>query len=172
MDLITRYFGSFKQRTLKVMLLACLQLSFFFVPALALAQLPTVNLTLDDGAASEAGPDPGSFIVTRTGSTTGALLVRVDVTGSARIDNDYLNPGMVWLGGPSGTFYRVTIQPGQLTETIIIMPIQDGIIEDDETAIFTLLGDGVSYTVGEPAHASITIADYVEGIFKDGFEDL
>jgi len=170
MEFITRYFGSFKQKTLKVMLVAFLQVSLIFIPALAFAQLPTVNLTLDDGDASEAGPDPGSFVVTRTGSTAGALQLRVDVTGEAAFGTDYTpSPDMVFLGG---TWYRVTIPPDQYAVTVIITPVQDGINEGDEAVNFTLVGDGLTYTVGEPANATITISDFVEGIFKDSFEDL
>jgi len=132
---------------------------------------PEVTLTLDDGAATEGGSDPGSFTIARSNSgiVAEALRVRVGVEGTARFDTDYPNPGMAWDGG---NFFRVTIEPGQLTRTIIIAPVMDGIIEDDETAIFTLVEGGATYTVGDPVKAIITIADFVEGIFKDGFEDL
>jgi hypothetical protein len=141
-----------------------------FFPVLALAQLPIVNLTLGDGNASEAGPDPGSFVHTRTGSTTEALLLDVDVQGTATFNADYsTNPAMVRLGG---TVYRVTIPPDQLTATATITPVMDGINEGDETVNFTLMDDNLTYTVGEPANATINIADFVEGIFKDSFEDL
>jgi len=124
MDFITRYFGSFKQKTGKAMLVAILPVSFICFPGSALAQLPTVNLTLVDGAASEAGPDPGSFTVTRTGGTAGALQLAVDVGGIATFGNDYSpSPDMVRLGG---TVYRVTIEPDQFAATVIITPVQDG----------------------------------------------
>jgi hypothetical protein len=73
---------------------------------------------------------------------------------------------MTWL---SDNIYRVTIPPDQLTASILITPINDGIIEDDETVIFTLVDD-TTYTVGEAGPASIIIADFVGGIFKDSFE--
>jgi hypothetical protein len=131
---------------------------------------PVVTLTVNDGVSAEAGPDPGSFIVTRSGGILSAALdLRVAVTGSAAINNDYApNPDMTWLGG---NIYRVTIPPDQLEATVIVTPINDGIIEDEEIATFTAVNDNATYTVGEPVTASITIADYVEGIFKDSFED-
>ena len=149
--------------------LAFLQVLLFCMPALVIAQLPTVNLTLDDGSAAEAGSDSGSFLVTRNGGILSeALQLKVALTGTAAIDQDYNpTPSMIWLGG---NIFRVTIPPEQTTETVLITPINDGVIEDDETAIFTLQ-DNTSYTVGEPGPASITITDYVEGIFKDSFED-
>jgi hypothetical protein len=150
------------------MLLTLLQVSLFCIPDLAFAQLPIVNLTLDDGVASEAGPNPGSFIASRDGGILSkALHLKVAVTGTATFGVDYSNPGMTSLGG---NHFRITIPADQLTATVLITPINDGIIEDDETVIFTLVHD-VTYTVGEPVTASITIADYVEGIFKDSFED-
>jgi hypothetical protein len=159
MEFIARYFGSFKQKTLKVMLVAFLQVSLIFIPALAFAQLPTVNLTLDDGDASEAGPDPGSFVVTRTGSTAGALQLRVDVTGAAAFNADYTaNPNMVFLGG---TWYQVTIPPDQHAVTVIITPVQDGINEGDEAVNFTLVGDEQTYIVGTEDQALMTIMDDV-----------
>jgi hypothetical protein len=129
---------------------------------------PVVTLSVADGVASEAGPDPGSFTVTRSegGIFAEALLVWVRVTGSATLDNDYPNPDMVYKGS---NIYELTIQPEQFTATIIITPVQDGIIETDETVIFTLEGQN-TYRVGEAVSASISIADFVEGIFKDSFE--
>ena len=132
---------------------------------------PVVTLTVQDGVVDEAGPDPGSFLLTRSSSgiISEALQVRIAVSGTASYNDDYSrNPDMVSLGG---NIYRATIQAGELTLTILITPVQDGIIEDDETAIFTLVGDNLRYIVGEPATASITIADFVERIFKDSFED-
>jgi len=132
---------------------------------------PELSLIVDDGAAAEAGPDPGSYIITRSdsGIISAALQVKVQVTGTAKIGTDYSSdPAMVNLGGG---VYRVTIPADQLTITITITPVQDGKLEDEETAIFTLVADNAIYTVGVPLSASITIADYVEGIFKDSFED-
>jgi len=144
--------------------------TFSFDSCIFLGQLPAVNLTVSDGVASEVGPDPGSFTVTRSngGIITEALQVRIAVSGTATFDNDYLSPDIISAGS---NIHNVTIQPDQLTATIVIIPVQDGIIEEDETAIFTLV-DGTSYRLGESVDASITIADYVEGIFKDSFEDL
>ena len=130
---------------------------------------PIVNLTVEDSVASESGPDPGSFSVSRSngGVITEALTVRIAVTGTATFNQDYPDPGMAWIGG---NVFQFTIPPDQLTASIVITPNRDGVVEDDETAIFTLVGS-TTYKIGEPATASITITDYVEGIFKDSFED-
>ncbi len=152
-----RYLGRFKPKILKVIMLAFLQVSLVCVPVLAFAQLPIVTLTPGDEDASEAGPVPGSFIVTRTGSTTAALNVRVTVTGTAVFGTDYTaSPDMVNLGGG---VRQVTIQPDQLTTTVLITPIPDGKLEDEETAIFTLVADNTTYTVGPETVAQVDIAD-------------
>ena len=166
MDFIYRYFVSF---TLKVMLLTFLQVLLICIPALAFAQLPTVNLTLGNGDASEAGPNPGSFIVSRNGGVISqALDLRVIVTGKATFASDYsTNPDMV---RQVSNVYQLIIPPDQTEVTVLITPVQDGTDEGDETVIFTLQ-DTSAYTVGESVTASITIADFVEGIFKDSFEN-
>ena len=58
------------------------------------ATIPTVTLTLDDGNASEATQDPGSFTITRTddGSLAEALIVRVAISGNTQRDIDYSRP--------------------------------------------------------------------------------
>jgi hypothetical protein len=132
--------------------------------------VPIVNLTLD-GPAAENGPTAGGFTVTRSnnGVISQALNLGVDVQGTAKFAADYAtDPHMIRLGG---TVYRVTIPAGQLSATTSITPVQDGIDEDDETAIFTLVGDNETYTVGESITANVTIFDFVEKIFKDSFED-
>ena len=161
MIFITRYIGIFTQKTFNAMLFAVFQIWLICSPSLALAQLPTVNLTVGDGVASEAGPDPGSYTFTRSnnGIISQALQLGVDVGGKAIFGTDYsTSPDMVRLGG---TVYRVTIQPDQLTATVIITPIQDGKNEGDETVVFTLVDDGVTYDIGPDTVAQITIADDV-----------
>ena len=153
----TRYIGSFMQITLKTMLFAVLQISLIAIPSLALAQLPTVNLVPGDEDVSEAGPNPGSFSVSRSndGVITEALTVRIAVTGTAAFNQDYPNPGMAWIGG---SHYQFTIPPDQLTASMIITPVQDGLNEADETVIFTLV-DQATYIVGPDAVAELTIVD-------------
>ena len=69
--------------------------------------------------------------------------------------------------------YWLVIPAGQQTLTLVITPVQDSIYEGDETVIFTLVEDS-TYTVGEPPGAQLTLVDdelFVDGIFKDSFED-
>ena len=128
-----------------------------------------MNLTVGDAVVGETGPNPGSFIISRNGGVIPkALDLRVIVTGTALFATDYsTNPNMV---RQVSNVYQLIIQPDQTEVTVLITPVQDGIDEADETVIFTLQ-DTAAYTVGESVTASITIADFVEGIFKDSFEN-
>jgi hypothetical protein len=64
------------------------------IPSFALAQ-STVNLTLDDGSMDEEFQGIGGFTVTRDGSTAEAILVFVEVSGSAAINTDYTYQNLV-----------------------------------------------------------------------------
>ena len=106
----------------------------------------TVNVSASDAAAAEAGRDPGTFTVSRTGLTTGSLTVYYSLTGTAAT-TDYgpLLPGWVVLG------------IGQSSVTITITPVDDTQAETAETVILTL-GAHPTYTLGMPS-ATVTIAD-------------
>ncbi len=151
------------------MLNAFILVSLLIVPALAVA-LSTVNLTLDEGNAKEFGQVPGIFTVTRTGDDNIAqgLTVRVTVTGMALLDIDYSRPGLDQIA--EGVF-NVSIFGNQLTRTITLTPVPDNLIEDDETISVQLQDIGVAYTAMVENTVVLTIADFVEVIFKDSFED-
>jgi len=167
---ISRYIGHFGQITLKAMLFAVLQISIFGFPSLVLAQLPTVTIVPGDVDVSEAGPNAGSYIFRRSNDAdiSKLLYVNIHVTGVAKLHTDYPANGMVGLGGG---VYRLTIPADQLTLPYVIKGIQDGIVEGDEIVTFTLTDGDKTYRIGAPETASITIKDYIEGIFKDSFED-
>ncbi|MCX5672248.1 MAG: lamin tail domain-containing protein [Planctomycetota bacterium] len=107
----------------------------------------TVSIVATDPNASEAGPDKGTFTITRTGSTAQALAVYYTVTGTARTDDmqQYL----------TGT---ALIPAGAPQVTVDVMPVNDTRIEPSETVILTLVPDR-TYAVGEPAAATVTIVD-------------
>lgn len=108
--------------------------------------VPAVTISATDGSASEAGSDPGTFALTRSG-TSGPLTVNYKVSGTARPGRDYL--------ALSGS---VIFPDGSVLATITVSPIDNGIAEGDRTVIVTL-ESGASYTVGSPNNATVTIAD-------------
>ena len=108
---------------------------------------PTVTIAATDPTATEEGPTTGTFTVTRTGSTTSALTVYYSGGGTASIGGDRLSlPG------------SLTIAAGSSSGTIVITPIDDTLVEGDETVILTLKTNA-AYTVGSPGSATVTIID-------------
>ena len=74
--------------------------------------LPTVTLVATDPNADEAGQNPGSFTITRTGSTAAPLTVNYSRTGNAAAGD--FTPT---LGG------SVVIPAGQSSVTIVLTPV-------------------------------------------------
>jgi len=108
--------------------------------------LPTVSISASDPSAAEVGPDSGMLTITRSGSTA-ALTVHYTVGGTATGGSDY--------AALSGT---VTIPAGQTSATIAVTPVDDAVVEGNETVIVTVSADAF-YTVGTPNAATVTIAD-------------
>lgn len=106
---------------------------------------PVVTVTSTDSTATEAGPTTGQFTVTRTGITTSPLTVYFTVSGTATYGNDYAAIGT-----------SVTIPASEASSTITLTPIDDTMIEANETVLLTLSADA-SYTVGSPSSAVVTI---------------
>lgn len=107
-----------------------------------------VTVTATDAAAAEAGLNPGTFTISRTGATTLALTVNYTMSGTAANATDYTS-----LSG------SVIIAPGSSTATVTLTPIDDTGYEGSQTAIMTLTANPATYAVGSPASATVTIAD-------------
>ena len=113
--------------------------------------LPTVSVTATDGA--EAGSVDGVFTVSRTGPTTDALSVVVDLAGSTATappaaDKDYT------VAVPS----PVVIPAGQASVDVLVDPVDDAVDEPDETVNLAIVADP-AYEIGAPAAATVTIVD-------------
>lgn len=108
---------------------------------------PTVTITATDAIATEVGPTTGTFTVSRTGSTTSSLTVYYTVSGTATPgkEGDYNKlPG------------SVIIPSGSATANITVTPIDDTLVESDETVIVTL-SSNAAYNIGSPNSATVTI---------------
>jgi len=108
---------------------------------------PVITVNATDSAASETGPDPGTFTIARTGATTNPLTVFYTLSGSATNGVDY--------NALSGS---ANIGAGSSSTDVIVMPIDDTISEGSEKVVLTL-SSNVAYGVGSPSSATITIAD-------------
>jgi subtilase family serine protease len=106
---------------------------------------PSVGVTAAVAIANEAGPVSGVFRVTRTGPTADALTVAYALAGTATKGTDYQAP-------PAS----LVIPAGQSWADITIVPINDTVIEPDETVTFTL-GAAAGYVVGSPSSASMAL---------------
>src|SRR5262249_48591446 len=95
--------------------------------------------------AFEAGLVNGKFTVTRTGDTTSNLAVTYTVSGTATPGADYL-----MLSG------AVTIPAGASSADIIVTPIDDLLVEPDETVVLTI-SPSPTYAVVFPSSATVTI---------------
>ncbi len=112
----------------------------------------TLNVSTLFGNASEVGPTPAIFRITRTGDLSSSLEAPVSFDGKAKLGEDYQVMDKT-----------AVFDAGSNTAYITALPRNDAIQEGNETITLTLQ-PGPGYTVGSPASATATIADqYVSG---------
>ena len=109
--------------------------------------LPTVTVAAPTTNASENGPTPRAFTITRTGSTASALAVYFTIGGTANNGGDY-----AVINSP------VTLPAGSASVTVNVNPIDDGYVEAVETTVLTLVSHA-SYAIGAGSNATIRIND-------------
>lgn len=117
---------------------------------------PTVTVEATDDEAAEPGnnpptpADPGTFTITRTGSTAAGLTVSYAFAGNALYGVDYTTQLP-----ETGT---ITFAPGQASVQVEVVPLADTVAENPETIDFRLLYSG-DYNLGAPSIATINIED-------------
>ena len=112
--------------------------------------LPEVTLTATDASAGESGTDQQiQFTVTRTGSTTAALVVPIAqvLTTTATSGSDF-----------TGLAPSVTIPAGQSSTTFVLTVLPDALAEGSEAIVLAVVANA-EFTVGEPSSVTATIAD-------------
>ncbi|MBE9101775.1 Calx-beta domain-containing protein [Vacuolonema iberomarrocanum] len=111
---------------------------------------PTVSIVATDANAAEAGTEPGTFTITRTGDAAAALTVAymVAMTSTATNGDDY--------DTLTGT---VEIPAGQDSTTLTISPIDDNQVEGSETVTVELSAIAAYEVDGTASSATVTIAD-------------
>ncbi len=102
--------------------------------------VPTVTIAATDATPLEAGSEPGTFTITRTGVTTDPFYRDLHTVGGTASSGDY-TPAL------TGT---LTLGAGQASATITIAPVDDALFEGDETLVLTLAANA-AYTVGRDA---------------------
>jgi hypothetical protein len=106
---------------------------------------PTVTMAATDATAAENPLNTGTITVSRTGSTAASLTVYYSGGGTATLNVDRKGlPG------------SLVIPAGASSAAITITPIDDTLVEGNETVVLTLKADA-AYTIGSPASATVTI---------------
>jgi hypothetical protein len=144
--------------------------------SLAAEAQPTVTFNLDvsDLLAAEVDQNTAEITITRSddGNTAASLDVYVLIGGMAALNADYTASNLGW-GGVDCCTYFIRIPADQQTQTVLLTPDQDNMIEGDENITFTLLDPqdpNSDYTVGSPSVAVVIILDFQDVIFRDSFE--
>jgi len=120
--------------------------------------LSAATVTETDSPAAEGSGATLTYVFQRTGDISTDLPLNFMIGGSAGFTADYTaastDAGFSF-DGVSGT---ITIAAGSSTATVVITPVDDTIVEGDESVDLTIAG-GAGYSPGSPATASGTIAD-------------
>ena len=114
-------------------------------PVELMDNINTVTITATDDLATEAGPTTGTFTFTRSGSIAAPLTVNFSIGGTATSGSDYQSLGS-----------NVTFAAGSSTAFITVTPLQDSLVEAEETVILTL-ATGSGHIVGTPNSATVTL---------------
>ncbi|QFZ92723.2 Calx-beta domain-containing protein [Synechococcus elongatus PCC 11802] len=110
--------------------------------------LPVISVIASDAIAAEGGSNTGTFTLSRTGSTTQALTVAYTLAGTATNGSDFSQ-----LSG------SVTFAAGSNTATVTLSPINDSLVEGDETVVLAI-ANNASYTIAPgQGSATVTIQD-------------
>ena len=137
----------------------------YSLPRGLLGLLSTVAISSTDSSSSEAGPDAGSFTVTRLNGDMGSdLTVNISLGGSATASIDYT------LSAAATT--SVTIPAGASSVDVTVLPLADTIVEGTELLTVILEPDATQYLLGDDTSVDIAIEDGPRppNVFNNGFE--
>ena len=108
--------------------------------------LPVVSVLASNPNAAEPNV-AGAFQFTRTGSTTNALTIYFNLSGTATVGVDYANPGT-----------NLVIAIGQTNATLAITPLDDALVEGTETVTLAL-NASTNYAFGVTTIDTVNLAD-------------
>lgn len=115
-----------------------------------LASTLTATIIATDATATEESvPTSGFFTISlsQTNNTGSPITINYSISGTAINGVDY---------EPISS--SVTIPNGQISSTVTILPVDDMLVEGNETVTLTLT-TGSGYVVGSPSTATLTITD-------------
>ncbi len=117
--------------------------------------LPVVTLSALCGSLPEIGPGAAAFRLSRSSPTNQALTVQLRVNGAAVYPADYSIAGADSYEAAGAV---VTLPAGAASQDLVLTPVNDSLVEGDETVALGLLPDA-SYLLGSPTNATLSLAD-------------
>jgi|694.fasta_scaffold08122_15 Ca2+-binding RTX toxin-like protein len=117
--------------------------------------LPLVSVSLNYGSLSENAPNNFVYTFSRSGLTTNALTVNFKVSGTAIFNTDYVQTGATSFTATQGT---INFAQGSSTVTLTLNPIDDGIVESNETIGLQLIA-GANYGINTGNVPTATIVN-------------
>jgi len=121
---------------------------------------PAVSAATLVSRASENGPSPAAFVLTRRGSLAGDLTVNIAMGGSAQNGTDY-----------SMVQNTVVLPDGQSSVEVTIQPFADSVTEPAEVVELQVL-PGSGYRVDTASRATLTIEDLLMLVSIEALEPL
>ncbi len=106
-----------------------------------------VWIDASDFTAAKPGTDTGQFTFTRFGTTNTAVTIYYTISGTATNGVDY-----------AFLTNFIVIPAGSLTNTLTVLPLEDGVVEGPRTVTLTLQTNAV-YQLGTPTNGTVTIMD-------------
>ncbi|HVX63525.1 MAG TPA: Calx-beta domain-containing protein, partial [Pirellulales bacterium] len=118
---------------------------------------PPVNIAASQNTASEHAGTPGEFTVTRLGSHTDPLTIKLTVSGDAT-NYQFVGEGVTF--DPSSSTLTIIIPAGQSSATIQVQPIDTGLVGGSTSVTLTVATpDDSSYTAGSQAADSVAVLE-------------
>lgn len=117
--------------------------------------IPRVSVTVSPSQVREDGEATLVYTFTRDIVTSRSMMVNFSVSGSAVLDEDYAQDGAEDYTVLTGT---IEIPADESSAAIEIDPIEESIVETDETVILSVI-PGTGYVSGYPASATATILE-------------
>src|SRR6185369_8267014 len=118
-----------------------------------------ISITATQPAASQNGPVPGVFTVSRSGGLGSSLTVNLQISGSAVNGSDYQSIAS-----------SLTFDQGQRTATLTVTPYTTSTLLTNVVQIAVASGTG--YEVGSPSVAQVTIEPLMPQISVEAIEPL
>jgi len=120
-----------------------------------------VSIIAANDVAAEQGRDPGTLAITRTAlDITQPLPVRLHFAGTATPGTDY-----------TALPQEVTIPAQETTVHLAVVPVDDAVVDPDETVIVAI-APSAFFSTGTPSSATVTITDNETGIAVEAADAL